>query len=121
MNGPDEGSTIKVGITPDQAFEFLERLATDDDFRTRFAEDTANLLREFSIEVPPELLPEEVAPPPKGMLLEALAELGRAVPAAPFVPIVRHAPFVPFAPAPFAPISFGYWIVFLALSAARKS
>ncbi len=116
----DEQRQIRVEITPEKAVELLRRLATEDEFRSRFEKDTRGLLREYAIEVPADLMPADVQAPPQGMLLEALAALGQDVRAeAPFTPLAAEK--VPFGPAPFAPFSFAYYFVFIALHRAEQS
>ena len=115
------GEQITVEITPDQAVEFLTKLATNEDsVRERFENDTQALLAEYGITVPQALLPESVTAPPVSTLVEALTHLERAtVPQVPFIPVARPMP-VPFGPVPFAPGSCAYAIVFLALNEASK-
>jgi|SRR5579872_302091 len=66
---PDAAS-IRITTTPEQVIDFLERLADDDKFRTRFEENTVEVLAEYGIAIPSERVPEGVAAPPKEELAE---------------------------------------------------
>jgi hypothetical protein len=113
----EDKAQIGIDITQEQAVEFLQRLATDDDFRARFENQTQDLLREYGIDVPDDLMPTEVHAPPRGLLLEALQEIGVSPPT--LVPFLPGA-IVPFGPVPFAPFSFAYSLVFIALHRAQN-
>lgn len=116
MAQPGEPSfQINVSMTSDQAVEFLDRLANDDDFRARFEEDTQAALAEYGIDAPAEAIPDVVVAPPKGLLHEASSSLkaARGVEPEPYAP-------APFGPAPFSPYSAPHSYVFLALSRAQR-
>jgi hypothetical protein len=94
---------INVSMTPEQATEFLSLLADDDETRERFETDTQALLAEWGIEVPGELVPEEVLAPSRGTLHDAIDQLGG-----------------PQVPPPYSPPPHSFWLVFIALSRASK-
>jgi hypothetical protein len=77
---------IRISISPEQSLEFLERLASDDEFRARLEKDASALLREYGIEVPPEAVPAAVEAPAKDDVERALRDieewdkLGRTAP-----------------------------------------
>jgi hypothetical protein len=66
---------IRITTTPEQVIEFLERLTDDDDFRTRYEQNTLELLAEYGIHLPPQELPEGIKAPPREMLASARTEL----------------------------------------------
>jgi hypothetical protein len=115
----DGRSQINVGITPDRAVEFLQKLAADDEFRARFESDTRALLAEYDIEVPADMIPEPVHAPPRGLLWQALAEMGKEPTV--LVPFATAMPKVPFMPVPFAPFSYAFSLVFIALQRAQNA
>lgn len=123
-NGEADESAIRVG-TPDQAAKFLLDLAKDESVRDEFRDRARipGLLERYGIQIPEPLIPEQIDVPPQGLLLEALHAIGKPPEEpVPFLPPPPRpdVPFVPFAPVPFAPRSFGYWLVFLALHRASS-
>jgi hypothetical protein len=67
----------KVGIGPDMADEFLELLATDDEFRDRLARDAVRTLADYYIVLPEGSLPDEIELPSKEESLEFLEQTRR--------------------------------------------
>lgn len=67
--------TIKIEMTPAQATEFVERLATDEEFRERYRNETRDLLAEYGVDVPDEMIPDDVEPPDPESLQSALLAL----------------------------------------------
>ena len=62
------GRRIVITTTPEQGVELIKRLISDDEFRARFEHDTQELLAEYGIDVPSEMIPDEVkAPPPEAL------------------------------------------------------
>jgi putative modified peptide len=69
------GQAIKIEMTPTQAAEFVERLATDEAFRTRYQNETQDVLAEYGVEMPDDMIPEKVELPDPESLQQALAAL----------------------------------------------
>lgn len=65
MNGDSSPFDVSFRLSPDQARAFVERVTSDDDFRAALTDDPGRVLAEFGIDVPPELLPEQVSLPSK--------------------------------------------------------
>jgi putative modified peptide len=63
MDRPEQN--VRITISDEDARKFLERLATDDDFRAELEQNPAALLRDHGIELQPENVPETVKLPPK--------------------------------------------------------
>ena len=74
------GQAIKIEMTPTQATEFVERLATDEAFRTRYRNETRDVLAEYGVEVPDGMIPDEVELPDPESLQQALAALSNGQP-----------------------------------------
>jgi putative modified peptide len=70
MESPTPGQTANVTISEAQALKFLERLATDDDFRDELARDPGGVLGDHGIELDPESVPDTVTLPPKAEIGE---------------------------------------------------
>ena len=66
---------IRITTTPEQAIEFLERLTDDDDFRTRYEQNTVEVLAEYGVQLPAEGLPEGIKAPSREALANARTEL----------------------------------------------
>lgn len=52
--------------------ELLRRLATDDEFRARLAQNPTEVLAEYDIDLPPTAVPAEVVLPPRSQLATML-------------------------------------------------
>jgi hypothetical protein len=94
-----------VNISRDQAREFLERLAHDDDFRNEFEDDAQAVLGKYGITIPASAVPRTVKAPPRHYLEEVLwaLHLDEVASAGVHVPFSPPVPFaVPFALAPFS-------------------
>jgi putative modified peptide len=65
MESPTPGQTANITISEAEALKFLERLATDDDFRDELARDPGGVLSDHGIELDPENVPDTVTLPPK--------------------------------------------------------
>ena|SRR5215211_1004876 len=64
MDRPEQN--VRITISDEDAQKFLERLATDDDFRAELEQNPAAVLRDHGIELlQPENVPETVTLPPK--------------------------------------------------------
>jgi len=61
------------GTTADTSWEFLHRLATDDDFRAQLEEDPESVLSEYGLSLPEGLEPSDVRLPPADALVQVLA------------------------------------------------
>jgi hypothetical protein len=72
----DEQPAITVATSREQAFEFVQQLAEDDEVRAAVAADPAGELANRGIVVPPELLPREVKLASKEDFAELLFVLG---------------------------------------------
>jgi hypothetical protein len=70
---------IRITTTPEQAVEFLRKLAGDDDFRRRYEADARALLAEYGVEIPEGSLPEPVVAPPAIALEPVVAALELAI------------------------------------------
>jgi hypothetical protein len=70
---------IRITTTPEQAVEFLRRLAGDDDFRRRYEADARALLAEYGVEIPEGSLPEPVVAPPAIALEPVVVALELAI------------------------------------------
>lgn len=66
---------IRVEMTPAQATEFVERLASEDAFRDRYLHQTHALLAEYGVDVPEEMIPEDLELPSYESLQSALDAL----------------------------------------------
>lgn len=74
MTQPDTGQLrIHMDISLAQAQEFMERLASDDDFRAELQDYPTEVLADYGLEVPAELIPTPVTLPPKEEIQEALS------------------------------------------------
>ena len=52
--------------------ELLRRLATDDEFRARLAQNPTDVLAEYDVDLPPTAVPAKVVLPPRSQLAAAL-------------------------------------------------
>jgi hypothetical protein len=66
---------ISITATPEQASEFIQRLATDDEFRQRYETDTRALFAEYGIEIPASLVPERTMAPPPEVISEIVRQI----------------------------------------------
>lgn len=66
---------VKVRTTPKQGREFLEKLASDDDFRARVEREPKAALAEYGVDVPDHALPQAVTLPPREHVQGMLAHL----------------------------------------------
>jgi hypothetical protein len=75
---------ILMDITPSEALDLLQKLASDDEFRDRLSKDPRSVLVDYRIEINDAGLPALADPPPKEdvqRLLDSIGELdeyGRA-------------------------------------------
>jgi putative modified peptide len=60
MNGEE---FIDIRISPQQADEFMAKLVDDHEFRERLTQNPVEELAQYGINVPPDLLPEQVELP----------------------------------------------------------
>jgi len=74
---PRDAIEIRLETSDEQALEFLERLAQDDDFRSRYESEPQAVLEEYGIYVSGVEFPEVAQAPPKDAILAAHTELGR--------------------------------------------
>src|SRR5262249_7190326 len=65
---------ITINTTPQEALAFVKKLATDDEFRARLAENPRDVLAEHHLDFPVEHLPSEAILPDKEVLQKALAD-----------------------------------------------
>jgi putative modified peptide len=70
MESPTPGQSARITISEAEALKFLERLATDDDFRGELAANPDAVLRDHGIELDPENVPESVSLPSKAEIGE---------------------------------------------------
>lgn len=62
---------VRIEMTPNEAFEFLAKLGSDDRFRERLQENPREELAKYHIVLPPGDIPKPVTLPPKSALKEA--------------------------------------------------
>src|SRR3954470_6287439 len=73
---PDEEDVrVRIELTPQQSYEFIQRLASDGDFRARLTRNPHQVLGEHGIHVPPNHIPTQVTLPPE----EELRDLAESV------------------------------------------
>jgi putative modified peptide len=116
----EEASRIEVSmeLTSAEAFEFLTRLATDDDFRERLQSDPVPALSEYHITVSDPRLVANVTLPPKADVQQLLDNLeandyaaagAQFAPYGPVLPLVPHSivvlPLPPPPPPPQPPVA----------------
>jgi putative modified peptide len=65
----------RITISDEEAHKFLDRLATDDDFRAELEQNPGAILRDHGIELDAENVPETVTLPPKDDIEAFLAPL----------------------------------------------
>lgn len=70
---------LRIDTGRDQAVEFVSRLANDDGFRERLQNDPKAVLWDYGVEVPPELIPEEVELPSKESVQSFMADASEGV------------------------------------------
>jgi hypothetical protein len=92
---------IFMDLTPQEALDFLQKLATDDEFRDRLQGDPRSVLVDYRIEVNDAGLPVKAELPPKEQVQELLErvwdldEYGRVA---------------------FAPLGYGWMVIVLAFA-----
>ncbi len=69
------GARVSVNLTPKEAALFLQKLASDDEFRRAMEKAPRECLAEYHVYIPQELVPEQVKLPSKEELTEALASV----------------------------------------------
>jgi putative modified peptide len=69
---------ITINATPQEVRNFLDKLASDDEFRARFAKEPAEVLAEHHLYFPIADLPADAVLPSKDTLGQALAEFTRS-------------------------------------------
>lgn len=74
MSGERQG--IRVTITREEAYDFLNQLATDDELRARVEADPGAELARRGIEISPELLPERARLASKDHIADMLYLMG---------------------------------------------
>jgi hypothetical protein len=74
-DGERQTVQITMSITPDEARDFLERLASDDEFRERLEASPREVLSEYHIVVPQEAIPDPLILPPKEEVESVVAEI----------------------------------------------
>jgi putative modified peptide len=67
---------ILMEITPQDALDFLNKLATDDEFRARLKEDPRSVLVEYRIEINDAGVPTNAELPPKEDVQHLLDQIG---------------------------------------------
>lgn len=55
---------IRINTTPEEAHEFLQRLARDEEFRDRLRRDPREVLEEYHVEISEAAIPESPELPP---------------------------------------------------------
>ena len=79
---------IGVNMTPKEVFNFLLKLASDDDFRAAIEKNPNEALAQYHVYVPSHDVPFHVTLPPKGQLQQALMDMltgdPGVIPALPF-------------------------------------
>ena len=79
---------ISIGMTPKEAFAFILRLSSDDEFRASLEKDPHRVLAEHRVLIPPRGVPIQVHLPGKEELQDTLADIMMgnpvALPALPF-------------------------------------
>lgn len=72
--GKKDSPTVRISseLMPREAIEFLQRLAFDDDFRSDLQRRPKATLRRFKINIPDELIPDDIVLPPKDDLRVAV-------------------------------------------------
>lgn len=69
--------TITLRITEEQAYELLNRLARDDEFRHEVEQDPTGVLARYGIEIsPPEAIPQSAELASKDSIAELLDSMG---------------------------------------------
>ncbi len=69
---------FSFSITPNEAHEFILKLAENDSFRARLEAHPREVLAELHISLPQDLVPDNVLLPSKNEVKEALANFTRA-------------------------------------------
>lgn len=70
--GASGGNRVHISLTPEQAREFVQALAEDDEFRDRLSEQPLETLADYGIQIPQEMIPSEIVLPSKDEAREAL-------------------------------------------------
>ena len=79
MNRRSDRGEIRISTTPEEALDLLERLASDDAFRTRLERSPRKVLEEFHFYIPQDEMPERVELPPEEELRGLVEEMREAV------------------------------------------
>lgn len=75
MNEEQREIHVTIRTKPEQAREFLERLAAEEEFRAGVERDPRGTLARYGVEVPEDAVPETVALPKRGEIERMLAHL----------------------------------------------
>ena len=77
MESSTEPTTITLGMSPEDAFEFVKKLAFDDDFRERLRQDPEGVLTEEGMTITgPHVFQSTFQLPPKHEVRILLEDLG---------------------------------------------
>ncbi len=66
---------ISINMTPREAFNFILKLSSDDEFRSRLERNPHEILAEHHIYIPSKDIPLHASLPPKDALQQALMDL----------------------------------------------
>jgi hypothetical protein len=70
-----DGERISITTTPEQAKEFIQRLAADEEFRERYERETQTLFAEYGIELPETLFPERITAPSREVVVDFVGQM----------------------------------------------
>jgi hypothetical protein len=74
---PDEPTEIRLGMSREEAYDFLRRLAEDDEFRTELEANPREVLARYRVTISPdEAIPVGAKLPPKELVQDLLQEMG---------------------------------------------
>ena len=63
---------FRISMTPKEAHNFIVKLSSDDEFRSRFEKNPKEVLAEHHIDFPSKIIPEYISLPPKDVLQQDL-------------------------------------------------